>query len=214
VVSLALALSVAALAASGVAELRAARADMRRMQAQYALGGAQVMAGQTVNSDSQGKRLIWRFDTAAGPVDALAEPEAAKLDYQGAASLDDAVLAPLGVRDAAALRARLGDLARRRAGTLTLLAAAAAAPDWRRCAASLVSRVGRAEILAFPAAIAPAPRPGASHAGEVWRVRTSLGSWTEDRIVRFTGDLNHPAAIIDRRFYKAEGRDRCETLLG
>ncbi|MBS0297128.1 MAG: hypothetical protein JSR45_12520 [Proteobacteria bacterium] len=211
--SLALAVTVAALAGSGVAELRSARADMRRMQAEYGLGGAHVMADQTVIADGQGRRMRWRFDIAAGQVEALAEPEAGKLDYETAASLDDAAFGRLGVRDAAALRAKLVTLAKTHSGTLASLVGSDAAPGWRRCAPSVVSRVGRADKPSLSAAVAPSPRPGSSRAGEVWRVRLSLGGWTEDRIVRFTGDLNHPAAIIDRSLYRAEGEDRCETLV-
>ncbi len=213
-VSLAIALVATAVTATSVAELRLARTDLRRMQAEYGLAGAETLAAMTVLESRQAGRLRWRFSTDLGPVEALAEPEAAKLGYGAAADLDDGSLARLGVGDPARVRAKLRGLALTKTAALTALRDADLSPRWRDCAASAISPVGQGSKLGVPAPAEPQGSGSAWHAGEVWRIRVSAAGWTEDRLVRFTGSEDHPAAIIDRRLVRGEETEKCETLIG
>ena len=107
VTSLAIALVATAVTSVSVSELRLARADLSRTRAEYGLAGAETAAALTVIQSKQEARLTWTFASDAGAAVAVAEPEAAKIDYKTAADLDDGVLARLGVADASALRGGL-----------------------------------------------------------------------------------------------------------
>jgi hypothetical protein len=153
-------------------------------------------------------RLRW---IPQGTVEALAEPEAAKVDMAHAAQWDESTMVRLGVADAAQLRARLAALADSEAAAI---ATADAAPTWRACARSLISPYGSASAPQSAKASSPSGASINWRIGEVWRIRVALANgWVDDRIVRFTGDLTHPAAVVGRRLMRgdAEG-ERCDAL--
>ena len=211
-VAMAIALTATALTALATAELKGARGGLTRLQAEYALAGDQQAAAVTVLETSKAVRLRWTEAGEAATVEVLAEPELAKVGYKAAAALDDSKLARLGVQDPAALRERLtAELAdpedRRPVAELD------AAPLWRACAASLVSRWGAGGALAFAKADKPDGRRFSWRLAEVWRLRIARpDGWTDDRIVRFTGDPLRPAAVVRRRFSREGEADRqCET---
>ena len=135
-------------------------------------------------------RLRWSLSALAGHVDVLAEPEAAKAGYAVAAELTDGELAKLGVADPTAFRARLnGESSSDGVIPIQDLDAAAL---WQACAPSLISRYGQSETLALAAPQAPNARRFAWRAGNVWRIRVaSPDGWSDDRLVRFTGDTLH-----------------------
>jgi hypothetical protein len=207
--SLAIALMAAAVMTAGVSELRFARADLRRSQADYALAGAQTRAALSVLQAGNSGRLLW---SPTGAAEALAEPEAAKLDLAHAVQLDDATLAKFGVSDAGPLRDRLAALGRADAAEIV---GADAAPLWRACARSVISPYGSASKLQLATASSPAASTGMQwRIGEVWRIRVVLaGGWVDDRVVRFTGDPNQPAAVVERRMTRGEQEgNRCDAL--
>jgi hypothetical protein len=213
VICLTLAMTVSAAVAASVAELRSARAELRQAEAEYAVAGTQARALEILAHSPSGGRLAWRFPAEGGEASVLAEPEETKLAPAQAALLEDAHLKRFGVTDAAALRTRLAALSKNSV-TAVALDAADAAPGWRACAASAISASGQGRKLAVGPATAPEAEAGAHHAGETWRLRISLGGWTEDRVVRLTGDQFQPAAIVERRLYRGEGGEQCESLIG
>jgi hypothetical protein len=197
-VSLGLALVSAALMARSVAALRGARAEFERVQAEYQLAG-----------DQQRAALALITDASAGSV--RAEPEAGKIDLATAAALDTEVLSRFGVANPGRLSSWL------RAASLEPtspadLVNADRARLWKLCAPMLISAFGRASSLSAPVEVR-ATGAGA-RLGEVWRfsARTSNG-WTDERIVRFTGEPRRPAAVIWRRFYRAgTGGESCAEI--
>ena len=59
------------------------------------------------------------------------------------------------------------------------------------------------------AAVAPVDQGEVSwRIGEVWRLQISGAGdgWADDRIVRFTGDPTHPAAVVERRLARGSGK--------
>jgi hypothetical protein len=207
-ISLAVAVMATALTAAGVAELRQAHADLSRTQADYALAGVQTRAVLSVLMAKTTSPLRW---SPTGAAEALAEPEAAKLGLEDAAQLDDASLARFGVTDAAQLRTRLAGLVQADAAEITT---ADAAPGWRACARSMISPYGTAPKLQLAKASRPAGASVQWRLGDVWRIRIVLANgWVDDRIVRFTGNMAHPAAVVERRLMRGQQEgDRCETL--
>ena len=221
-VSLGLALVATAVTGSAVAELRLARSDYRRGQAESRLDGAQAAAVLAVIGAGPSARMRWTIASGAGEVEVLAEPEAPKLGLQAAGDLDDATLAKLKVSDRGALKARLRQLTASQTADQDLAAADASA-TWRACARSLVAVHGTAIKPPVLKARSPVPGPLTWHIGEVWRMRVTGGGpsaggtradrWTDDRIVRFTGDAEHPAAVVARRFARAaKGGDPCDAI--
>lgn len=218
-VSLALGLVAAAVTARSVAALKLAKADLRRTQADYALNGAQALAVAAIVTSGQPGPYRWTLTTPEGAVEALAEPEGAKLSLTSAAGLDDGVLRLFAVGAPSALRAKLQVQAERQlAGTLDDLDAS---PIWRSCASSFISPFGLAAVVTPMAYRAPGagPHPASWHIGEVWRIRiTDHGGWRDDRFVRFTGDVARPAAVISRRLVRIigaqapQGDGSCEKL--
>ncbi|MDR3509248.1 MAG: hypothetical protein P4L64_15245 [Caulobacteraceae bacterium] len=212
VVSLGLAVVASALTGAAVTQLRAARSDAARTQAEYLLDGLQAQAGLAALSSPKATRLAWTIAASSGAAEILAESESAKLGLAEAPDFDGTMLAKLGVTDAGDVRRRVSALTPQQA-VGPALEAADAAPQWRACARSLISAYGMAKTQ--PKLTPSPPTTGAVvwRIGEVWRIRVTASGWADDRIVRFTGDLLHPAAVVDRRFYRrAEGRDRCEAL--
>ena len=220
-VSLGVALVATAVTGEAIAQLRLARSDFARSQIESRLDGAQASAALAVISGGASTRMRWTIASNDGPVDVLAEPEAAKLSLSAAADIDDATLAKLAVADSGDLKVRLRELNPSRDADHELVSADAS-PVWRACARSLIAVHGAAARP--PVLKARAPVQGALiwRIGEVWRVRVTWGPqsvhglaerWVDDRIVRFTGDAEHPAAIVDRRFSRAgKGGDPCDAI--
>lgn len=216
VISLALALTVTAATGASTAELRLARADLRRTQAEYMLAGAHTTATVAMLSSSQSGRLRWRLPGSGEAVEVLAEPEAAKLGLDRASVLEDTALRRLGVGDPDGVRAKLLLASGAKAHARGLIRRAETAPVWRECALSAISPYGAAGVLGMSAAEDLSTRSAGPtwRAGEVWRVRVSARGWTDDRIIRFTGDPRHPAAVVEREFGRASsGGEPCRALI-
>lgn len=213
VVSLALAVVAAAAVQSSTSALRLARAELERTRIEYELSGASLRAISSAAATGGAKRLSWSFPAQSGSVRALAEPQATKLPLAKAAgSISATLFDDLRVVSPDKLRSRLQIMALNSGGELAALPDADASPQWRRCAASLISRYGQAQKAALTRTEPPQPGRAFWRAGEVWRVRVSSAGWVDDRIVRITGDPAHPAAVIERRFYRGEGEGQCDTL--
>ncbi len=210
-VSMALAMIASAVAGLSGAELKDARADLARVRIESDLDAAQALAAIAVLKSDQKTRLRWSLITQNVEVDVLAEPEATKAGYDQAAKLTGAEFARLGVEDMAALRDRLGGAAAEHQASPRELDSSVL---WQTCAPSMISRFGQAEALGLVKAETPNTRRFDWRAGDVWRIRVaSPDGWSDDRLVRFTGDTLHPAAIIERRFSRAGTADRqCDTL--
>jgi hypothetical protein len=215
VFSLGLALLSAALIGRSVALLRLSRDDLARAQTEYALDGAQLDAAAQVIRSGAGGPYHWSFPTDLGWVDAVAERESLKVGLAKAAQVSDPVFAAFQVADAAALRQRLAAAAA--SGASVDVAALDTAPLWRACAPSVFSALG--EASAPQGSIAQQPHMGdlnpAWRVAEVWRFAiTTAAGWRDDRLVRFTGDALHPAAIVSRRFGRSDGgQGRCDAIL-
>jgi len=213
VVSLAVATMAVTMVDRSVTHLRLARADLQRMEAEYTLDGAHLTAAaQIVRSNAHGP-YKWMFGTDAGWVEAQAEAEALKLGPADAAQLSDASFQLFGVQDIAALRGRLLAMT----GSNMSIADLDVAPLWRLCAPSAISYYGATQTFTYvhPNPPGPGPDPQSWRIGEVWRIRlTSEAGWSEERSVRFTGDAQHPVAVIDRHLSRNSGSlEPCSSLL-
>jgi hypothetical protein len=214
VLALALSLLVTAMVGRSVMELRIAKADLERRRYEYILDGAQLQAAATAIRAGAGGPFRWALPTDAGFVEALVEDEAAKLRLADSSALTDDELAALGVADIPALRARLASAPQ---DSFVEVSELDPAPLWRECAPSLLSSLGTGRALR-----APQPREPRDNSvdpdwrvGETWRVRiTTAAGWRDDRIVRFTGDARHPAAVVRRRLSRGDGgQGRCDAVL-
>jgi hypothetical protein len=214
VVCASLAIIAGGVASLSVAELRRSRSELERVRIAYALDAAQVLAAADLMKSSGPGRLEWSVKTGGGSVDVLAEPESAKASLPAAAALDEAVFTHLGVTDAALLKQRLQHAADE-PSQLPAIADLDAAALWRSCAPSAVSAFGRRDKLELAPAGAPQPGGFSWRPGEIWRVRaTAQDGWTEDRIVRFTGDVNRPTATIAEQLLRQKGEDaQCNAAL-
>ena len=214
-VALAIALIVTAMMARSVMDLRLARADFRKTQAEYELDGAQLLASLRVLSGVADGRLTWTEILPGGdPVTILAEPEYNKLGLQAASALDQAALGSLGASDPQAA-----------AEGLARLSPATATPDqiadldsgriWRLCAASALSPWGQTSTLNLQPATAPTAQTNLARIGQVWRfVATSKDGWSDDRIVRLIGQDERPSAVIWRRLTRrGKGQQICRISL-
>jgi hypothetical protein len=212
VISLTLALGVTALTANSAAHLRLARADLERTQTEAMLAGAHQHALLAMLTAGPSGRFTWTASTGGGTARVLAEPEADKISVEAAASLGDRAFKPLGLEDVATARSNLKRLVKSAVFGADLQGVDPS-PRWRACAGSLLSIYGGAKT--FQLAPAQSPRGGEPvlRTGEVWRIRVAApGGWTDDRLVRFTGDQLHPAAVILRRFTKtAPGGEACDA---
>jgi len=215
-VSLAIAIVASALTATGVAQLRLARAELHRTQEEAALDAGQQQVALTLMSARPGSRFGWALATPAGASRALAESEGAKAGLAASVPLDDTTLAKMDVADGTALRARLDALGSGGVAQSLQLASADAAPLWRDCVRSMISPYGAAKTLTLPKVVAPTPGAASGRPGEVWRILLmEPDGWTDERVVRFTGDRYDPWAVVDRRFYRGgQGAFRCEAALG
>jgi hypothetical protein len=213
--ALALALIASAMMQRSTALLRQSRADLERTQMAYTLDGAQLAAAAAIVRSGAGGRYRWALATDAGWVEAVAESEGDKVSLAGAAALGDRIFQALDVRDIEPLKARLAAAA----GGEPLLDVSRldAAPLWRVCAPSVISTFGARTALQ-PTTI-EAPHMGdltpAWRVGEVWRMQvTTTTGWRDERIVRFTGDALHPAAVVLRRLSRGNGgQGQCDAIL-
>jgi hypothetical protein len=212
--ALALSLMVSAVMAASLTDLRAARAALERTRVEAALDGAQQTAVAALLDAGAPARLRWFVQTSRGAVEILAEPEAPKLALAAAADLPDADLQALAQGAGATLRPRLRALALAGASAADV-ARLGVTPVWRACAASLISPYGQSPTLALSAAIMPTQGRFSWRAGEVWRLRAlAPDGWADDRIVRLTGDAEHPAAIIERIFVRGQkGGEPCGVFI-
>lgn len=214
--SLVVAVVVAAVVAWMDAEFTAAKAARVKLQAEYQLDGAQQFAALALGGSAGVGPFRWRSPAGEGDVEVLAEPEAAKLSLAAAAEgLDEQVIRRLGVIDSRGMRDRLRQLAEHRGVTVEQMLAVDRAPLWRACGASLASPYGLSETAGRGTPTAPGAGAARSRAGELWRLRTiSRSGWSDDRLVRFTGDARKPVAVVERRFSRAGSRtERCAAIL-
>lgn len=205
-ISLALAMGAVAVVSASEAELRSARSDFERSEIASALAGGQEKAAVSLFGSSGSGAIRWSEEAAGHSLEVLAEPEALKTSVTALISMDDQALALFMLADPKKLRERLKTLSLAQA-VGPELEGADSSPIWRACARSLVSPFGLGEILhPLPQASLSSDTP-TGHAGEIWRVRIRDASgWTDDRVVRLTGDNLHPVATLERRFSKL-GRD-------
>lgn len=214
VFSLALALIATALVQRSTRQLRLSRQDLQKVQMAYALDGAQLVAAATVVRTGAGGPYRWPLSTDVGWVEAVAEPEAAKVGLAAAAQLNDSVFHAMGVDDIDGLRGRLSASAI--AGPLLDVGQLDAAPLWKACAASVISSFG--SMSAIQPINVQQPHMGDLtpqwRVGEVWRMQaTTSTGWRDERIVRFTGDALHPAAVVLRQMSRGQGgQEQCDAV--
>lgn len=213
VMALALSLVAVALVLRSTAMLRLAQRDLRQTQLEYALSGAQLAAATAVELQTSPGPYAWSFNVGSEAVFARAEPEGVKASLGGAAAADVAFFQRLGVNDVGALRFRLKQAAQLKSPDVSGLDPAHL---WRACAARFVSLYGGDHLPETEnVASAPgAPNRPTPRANEIWRVEvTSVDGWTDDRIVRLTGQPDRPAAVIARRFVRTgDGGGTCDHL--
>jgi hypothetical protein len=180
----------------------AERRRLERLQEHYRADGAAVRGAWRILHTEDAEALKWREDVAGQSFTVLAEPEMLKL------SLAEAN----GARGRARLQAFLGDaegarLADAVHGLATraeppsreqVVALGEASATWRACGLTLVSAFSRLTDNVIGPAHIPSPQSYRPRAGEVWRlVVASDRRIVVDRLVRFTGDLRDPLAILD-----------------
>jgi hypothetical protein len=191
------------------AELSRARADLERTKAEYALDGAAATAEIALLQSRPAERYAWTLSNSLGTFQILAEAEAPKLGLKVANALDESLVSSLGVTDRAGLQSRLAALADRRAPGPEIAGADLAA-GWKACGRSLVSPWGLQSAAHLARSVEPDLAGDSPRLGEVWRIRSiSARGFTDDRIVRLTGDPAHPAAVVERRLYRSS--DKGET---
>lgn len=217
ILSLAIATMAAGLLERSVVSLKTARGEFRRAQVEAALDGAQLTAAAAVITSRRDGPYHWTSTTEAGWVDVVAEREEDKLGAAAAAAaLSDAQLTAFGVADPARLKAQL--MAASEEPKTLLIAALDPAALWQGCAPSIISVFGAQDQLSYVAPVEPGsgPDPASWRIGEIWRVRVATpDGYRDDRLVRFTGDAQRPAATIARRWSRGSGEfGRCEDLLG
>ncbi len=214
VLSLALALVGTAMVGRSVSLLVLAKSDLQRTRLEYAMNGAQLEAAATVVRAGLPGPFHWTSSTDLGWVDIRAEREADKLSLAKVATLAPQMLMRFGVSDPAALQARLTVAA---SDDVVDVSGLDSARLWRACAVRFASTFGQKDAYAY----APDAQPLAGdrlplwRVSETWRIRvTTAAGWRDDRIVRFTGSAEQPAAIILRTISKGEGEGgRCESIL-
>lgn len=180
----------------------AERRSLERLQERYRGDGAAAVAVWRILHEQEPGVLKWQEAVAGEPFLIVAEPEMGKL------SLSET----RGARGRARLRASLGsDVGDRLSVRLAELAANRDAPPssdalmnldpaaaWRACGRSLVSPYSRLTDYALAAPRKPQAGAFAPHPGEVWRILVANDRRVLiDRLVRLTGDIRTPAAVID-----------------
>lgn len=215
VFGLALALIATALLQRSTMLLHLSRADLARLQVEYALDGAHLAATAAIVRTGAGGPYRWSLASDVGGAEVVAEPEADKLSLSHASEMGDQALASFGVIDGEALRARLSREAT--SSGIVDVAALDDAPLWRACAMTMISSLGaQSHFIRRPWA---EPHIGgeapAWRVGEVWRVAvTTAAGWRDERIVRFTGDAIHPSAVVVRRLSRGKGEHgQCDAVI-
>lgn len=198
-------------------QLSAARRTVRQEQAYYLLAGAATAASLKLLDESGATPFQWTEPSNIGPLKITLEPESRKLS-----------LAELGRPENEAVLNRLVDESERvaiieRAATLPITYDAALyrssivnlsnSPKWRECANSLVSPFSRLTAYAMPATGKLTASGEETHAGEFWRVTVDAdnGAWL-DRVVRLTGLIDSPAAIVGETSGQTAGTRRALCL--
>lgn len=214
-IATAIAVVVIAVISRSTSELRLARADFQKTQAEYRLAGAHNVALLAIATSNRAPPYRWTVPSLGKAFEVVAEPERPKLALASIGNLDDELLDRLGVLDHAALRAKLADLPV--VDGVPWPADADASTGWRSCAGALISFYGAADFA--PALNYVEPDSGKDdskwRAGEVWRISvTDEDGWRDERIVRFTGNGLNPAAVISRRLSRGwKDNLACETSL-
>jgi len=204
VVAMALSMGVISVHLVAQQELINARNALERSRVEAELDGVLLLAAAQVIADGRPGRYRWTVAGDKGPIEILAEPEAVKLSLTEAAKLTDEDLAHLGATAPDALRARLRALA---AGGRAPVSSLEGSALWRLCAPSLLSRYGRGKTLALSETVSPAVARADWRAGEEWRLRAvTQDGWTDDRVVRFTGEPQRPTGTIERRLVRDGAR--------
>jgi len=212
--SLAISLVVAAVVASAISQLRLAQAQMTEAKVQAALDGAHRRAAMALMEPGRTIQVHWAIATSSGDAEAVAESEGAKLSLAAASKLEPDQLQRLGVSDPSELRSRLVALAAAPSAQGLDLYSADDAAIWRACARSIVSPYGGDRLPTAAQKSSGGPDPNGRRAGEVWRIRLTLTGWTDDRVVRFTGDTHSPVGVIARRFYRwSPAAEHCPQIL-
>jgi hypothetical protein len=205
-----------AMTVRSVQYLTLTRADIARARHEAALDGGHFEAAAEIIRSGVAGPYHWTLNTDLGLMDVVAEPETDKLSLQAASTLSDADLAGLGIQDPSAFRART--TAEAKAGAAVAIGSLDPAPLWRACGASVISPLGQQQSFVFQARQkpGPSPNPASWHIGEAWRVYVATSDgWSDDRIVRFTGDAQQPAAVVTRNLRKdGDSGGSCDDLLG
>lgn len=214
VLCLALGMMASILVEAASLDLRAARSDLERVQAQYRLDGAQRLAAQRLLEQNPGGRVVFNLGPAMGNIEVVAEPEFPKLSASQADQLDQPLLKQLNVADSERLRGQLSSLAE--TPDATYMSTLDASPLWQACGPSLISAFGLADHMTPPQKLSAPAYRFSWRAGEVWRLRLAdSDGWTDERWVRFTGDRRQPAATILRSFRSAsQVGPQCDPYLG
>lgn len=212
VLSMAIALVVAGSMAVAGADLQAARRELRRVQQEAWFDSVHLRATYQVATTAGADRIAWQDSWGGTGYQVLAETETSKASLHVAASnWDDAAFRALGVDPERVRPLLTGFSSRERAEILEI----DPAPTWRSCILSLVSVLGTDSA---PDPVAPVA-PGASEVdwrtGQVWRIRIrGADGWTDDRLVRWSGDGRAPVYVIDRQLYRLrESRVPCESIV-
>jgi hypothetical protein len=213
VISLVLAMGAAAIVEMAVTNLKAARASLERTQAESQLAGGHLLAALDISENIRSGRLRWNDADGQNTFQILAEPERDKFDVAHVLSDRPNLLSQLGARDtaktAALLRAQLDS------DRPLMIGEADPSTLWKTCAASVLSYFGGPNYGPLQSAQQPDRLALRSRAGEIWRVRVTSGEWTDDRIVRLTGNGQEPALTIQRRFSRDgdKGGETCSALI-
>jgi hypothetical protein len=215
VLSLAFALIGSATVVRSVQLLALCRAELARDREEFAMDGAQLEAAAAIIRSGRDGPYHWALASELGWIDVTAEPESEKLSLETVAQLSDDVFRAFGVADTGPLRARLSEAAAEARGPL--VGALDAAPSWRACASRFASPAGASDVFVptAPKEPGPGPRPVSWRVGQAWRIQvTTPAGWRDERIVRFTGDAEHPVAVASRWVRKGgEDGAECETIL-
>lgn len=180
----------------------AERRSLERLQEHYRADGAAVIAVWRIVHETEPGVLKWRETVAGQSFTIVVEPETRKLALNEAG----------GLRGRARLRAALGEQAGDRLSIRLMdLAAQAEGPPpsktlqaldretaWRACGRSLVSPYSRLTDYALTGPRKPTTGPYGPRAGETWRILVANDRRVLiDRVVRMTGEVRAPAAVID-----------------
>lgn len=214
-IAMAIAVVTIAYVSRSTIELRLARADFAKTQAEYLLAGAHNVALLAIATSNKPPPYRWTIPSLGKAFGVIAEPERPKLSVAAAAQLDDAFFDQFGIHDPEAVRAKLADLPL--VEGLAWAADASPTKSWRACAGAVISSYGAADLPQTLDYVEPESGKDDSkwRAGEVWRIAvTDEDGWRDERIVRFTGNGLNPAATISRRLSRGwKDTLKCENLL-